>query len=102
MLPLALKKKLNIVLFLTLMLFKVSAATVHFHDCEDEEPTEECQICEDALHHQKAEFSAPSKLQNIEIRVDYFLFEPKVRFQQIFYNAHRNGLYFGRPPPFFL
>ncbi len=98
----AVKKHLYTVVFLALIAFKVSSATVHIHlhhEHDEEEHTEDCTLCDHAIYYQNIEFSTPEYTETpsqTKIAVKSFLADDMES------QPERNSFehyFFTRPPP---
>jgi len=87
-------------LLLFLITIKVSAIGIYLHDCQDDENTDVCEVCESAIYNQNIEFSPIDEFHNLEIdhtTIFYYLENHyKSIFTKILFN---NKVFYGRPPP---
>ncbi len=92
------RKAIYTLILLTLIAFKVSAATlhIHLHHSHDEE---HCELCEYVINHQNLEFSTPVEFQFIENNYFPTLNLKKDYYQNISVTSFFDGTLFGRPPP---
>ncbi len=96
------KRFLHILLFVTLIVLKASAAPVYLHSCHDDEHIDDCELCEHAIHNQNIEFSTPPQFQIFEIDSTPILYQHKNHYESVYIKTHIIDLRFGRPPPYFL
>ncbi len=93
------RKYLQILFFLILIFFKVSAAHVYLHN-HDDSNIDNCELCEHAVYNQTIEFSTPPSFdKDFEIDRIPAIYHQESHYENIYITVFINDIYFGRPPP---
>lgn len=93
------RKYLHILFLVALIALKVSAVHVYFHNCDEEEHMDDCELCEHAIYNQNIEFSTPTQFHSFEIDHTSTFCQLESHYESVCITTFINDTHFGRPPP---